>query len=210
MEKSGRVFMLDDDVIILNLYHDLLEAKGYDIFTTNNAYKFLLYAKEMLPDIFILDLNMPEVTGWEVLEMISKDEKLRQVPVLLFTVHSDKELANMKGVAHFLHKPVAVEKLTEVIGAYCSGGKNPDILLINDYNEDGTAIKEAIEEKQLSYFELNDVKFANIYLKKNHPKIVCVRYPKQRYDEMKADIKHDKVFYVENRQNIEELVSFLK
>lgn len=210
MEKAGRVFMLDDDVIILNLYHDLLEAKGYDVFTTNNAYKFLLYAKEMLPDIFILDLNMPEVTGWEVLEMISKDAKLKQVPVLLFTVHSDKELANMKGVAHFLHKPVAVERLTEVIGAYCEGGKNPDILLINDYNEDGVAIKEAIEEKQLSYFELNDIKFANMYLKKNHPKIVCVRYPKQRYDMVKSEIKHDKVFYVENRQNIEELVLFLK
>lgn len=210
MDKAGKVFMLDDDVIILNLYHDLLEAKGYDVFTTDNAYKFLLYAKEMLPDIFILDLNMPKVTGWEVLDMISKDKKLKQVPVLLFTVNSDKELANMKGVAHFLHKPVAVERLMDVIGAYCEGGKSSDILLINDYNQEGSAVKEAIEEKQLSYFELNDIKFANIYLKKNHPKIVCVRFPKQRYDAVKSEIKHDKVFYVENRQNIEELVSFLK
>ena len=66
MDKLGKVFMLDDDFILLDMYRSLLESHGFDVFTTDNAYKFILYAREIHPDIFILDINMPVMNGWEV------------------------------------------------------------------------------------------------------------------------------------------------
>lgn len=51
MSKAGKVFMLDDDRIFLELYRNLLSDRGFDVFTTNNAYKFLLYGRELVPDV---------------------------------------------------------------------------------------------------------------------------------------------------------------
>src|SRR5574344_1616713 len=147
MEKSGRVFMLDDDMIVLNLYHDLLESQGYDVFTTNNAYKFLLYAKEIIPDVLVLDINMPEVTGWEIVRRISKENKLKDIPVIVFTVETDKALADVKGVTHLLNKPVDNEYLFEIIDTYCMGNKNHDILLIHQYNPEESCVKAVADEK---------------------------------------------------------------
>lgn len=74
-EKLGRVFMLDDDLIVLNLYREMLEKIGYEVFATANAYQFLLYAKELMPDLFILDINMPEITGWEVMNRLAAEDR---------------------------------------------------------------------------------------------------------------------------------------
>lgn len=210
MECTGRVFMLDDDMIMLNMYHDILEARGYDVFTTNNAYKFLLYAKEVTPTIFIIDVNMPQVTGWEVVKMIAKEPKFDEVPIVMYTISSDRDLAHVSGIAHFLHKPVDTEKLIEVIDAYCAGHKKHDILLIEDYEPEISEVKQALDEMKIDYFEVNDVRFANVYLGKNKPKIVCVKFDRSKFDEVKDEIHHDKIFYVENRQNIKELSSLLK
>lgn len=63
MSKAGKVFMLDDDRIFLELYRNLLSDRGFDVFTTNNAYKFLLYGRELVPDVMFLDINMPRMNG---------------------------------------------------------------------------------------------------------------------------------------------------
>ena len=76
MDKLGKVFMLDDDFILLDMYRSLLESHGFDVFTTDNAYKFILYAREIHPDIFILDINMPVMNGWEVVLRLKRENDL--------------------------------------------------------------------------------------------------------------------------------------
>ena len=98
-KNAGRVFMLDDDLFFLDLYRNLLEARGYKVFTATNAYKFLLYAKEIHPDVVVLDINMPDVSGWEVLQLLDDETKIRE-PVIMTTMEADKGLAVAKGVAH--------------------------------------------------------------------------------------------------------------
>lgn len=209
MAKLGKVFMLDDDIFFLNLYHDMLDKRGYEVFSTTNAYKFLLYSKEIHPDIFILDVNMPDVSGWEVLHLLDEESKKRS-PVLMTTVSADKELAVAKGVAHYLQKPFDLDHFLEIVEVYCQGEKQHDILLIRDYDPFSEKVLEDINDLGLSCFEVNDAHAADIYLRRNHPKTVCVNIAKSRYDDVKSSLKHDKIFYVENRADIENLVSLLK
>lgn len=198
--------MLDDDGIILDLYKELFEAKGYAFFATTNAYKLLLYAKEMKPDIFILDVNMPGMSGWEVLQKIRNDDELKKIPVLMLSVSRDIDLAVAKGAAHFLNKPLDMDKLDEIVEAYCVGGKRHDVLLLEDFEAVGSVFEKSIFAHHLHSFTLHDLWAAKRYLEKNMPRIVCVCYPELDFDEVRRTLKHDRIYQVRSRQNIEEFL----
>lgn len=114
METAKKVFLLDDDKIFLKFYQSLLVAKGYDVFATDNAYKFLLYAKEVHPDVIMMDYNMPKMDGIEVIDNIKKINSLRLVPIIMASTMENKNIAEEKGIK-FLSKPIDVNELFDVI-----------------------------------------------------------------------------------------------
>lgn len=206
MDSLGKIFMLDDDGIILDLYKELLEAKGYEVFATTNAYKLLLYAKEISPDIFILDVNMPGVSGWEVLQRINQDNFLQEIPVLMLSVSRDIDLAIAKGAAHFLNKPVELERLNEIIESYCIGNKHHDLLLLEDFDALNSPFEKSVVSRRLNYFGVHDLRAAKRYLQKNLPEMVCVCYSQMDFDEAKKQLRHDKIYRVDKEQNINDIL----
>lgn len=206
MDSLGKIFMLDDDGIILDLYKELFEAKGYEVFATTNAYKLLLYAKEISPDIFILDVNMPGVSGWEVLQKINQDDLLREIPVLMLSVSRDIDLAIAKGAAHFLNKPVELKRLNEIIESYCIGSKHHDLLLLEDFDALNSPFEKSVINRRLNYFGVHDLRAAKRYLQKNLPEMVCVCYSQMDFDEAKKQLKHDKIYRVDRDQNINDIL----
>lgn len=206
MDSLGKIFMLDDDGIILDLYKELFEAKGYEVFATTNAYKLLLYAKEISPDIFILDVNMPGINGWEVLQRINQDDFLQEIPVLMLSVSRDIDLAIAKGAAHFLNKPVEPEKLNEIIESYCIGNKHHDLLLLEDFDALNSPFEKSLVSRRLNYFGVHDLRAAKRYLQKNLPEMVCVCYSQMDFDEAKKQLKHDKIYRVDKEQTIDDIL----
>ncbi len=209
-KKLGRVFMLDDDLIVLNLYREMLEKTGYEVFATANAYQFLLYAKELMPDLFILDINMPEITGWEVMSRLAAEERTSEIPVIVMSVLADKALAVQKGAAHYLNKPVKLEDLLEILEAYCIGNKKHDILLLEDFEPMKKPIRQRMEERKWSCFEVNDLKAAKRYLQKNNPKVVVVNLPKNRLGKVLNELKHPLIRYLESYEQVDDLEELLK
>lgn len=204
MDKLGRVFMLDDDRIFLNLYQNLLESKGYDVFATDNAYKFLIYGRELNPDVMFLDVNMPKMNGWEVMRQIIDDEVLSAIPAVMLTVNPDEDLAAAKGVAHFLYKPLALEALTDILKSYCQGNQNHDILLIEDYqplfNED-----EVLRRHQCRCFRTHNLKAAEKYLRRNKPKKIAVRYTEERFENVLRRLSQKEVYRIETPEDMEKI-----
>ncbi len=117
-KKQGKIFILDDDIFIVDLYRNLFEGEGFEVFATTNVYQFIKYVKEIVPKVIILDINMPELNGWQVLDMIKKEKSLSGVPVVMLTVSSDTEKAKEKGVAHFINKPAEPEQMLEIVKGY--------------------------------------------------------------------------------------------
>ena len=209
-EKLGRVFMLDDDLIVLNLYREMLEKIGYEVFATANAYQFLLYAKELMPDLFILDINMPEITGWEVMNRLAAEDRTSEIPVIVTSVLADKALAVQKGAAHYLNKPVRLEDLLEILEAYCIGNKKHDVLLLEDFEPMKKSLRQRMEERKWSCFEVNDLKAAKRYLQKNNPKVVVVNLPKNRLGQVLNELKHPLIRYLESYEQVDGLEELLK
>lgn len=206
MSKLGKVFMLDDDGIILDLYKEFFEAKGYDVFVTTNAYKFLLYAKEINPDVFILDVNMPTMNGWEVLQRLHQDNLLRDIPVIMLSISRDVDWALAQGAAHFLAKPLNIEELDDIIEAYCLGNKHHDILLLENFANLNSPFEQSIRKKQIPYFLVHDVRAAWRYLQKNLPRMVCVCYPDDDYEKIRKQLVFDRIVKVDSKQSIEDIL----
>ncbi len=210
MDVSGKICMLDDDRMFLKLYRHFLESKGYQVFTTDNAYKFLLYGREILPDVMFLDINMPRINGWEVLEKINTDEVLKEIPIAILSVNQDEDLAEAKGVSHFLYKPLAIEEVIELLESYCVGGKDHDLLLIEDYEPLFRGMKERLRRRNYSCFCTNSAKGAKKYLKKNKPKKICVKMSDERFEPVRAELAEQELVRVNNLQEIENIVAQIK
>lgn len=210
MKSLGRVLMLDDDKIFLEMYSNILKARGYEVFATSNAYQYLLYARELQPDVMFLDINMPELNGWEVLQRLSIDDKLREIPIVMVTVSQDEALAVAKGASHFLKKPMDIEELMEIVETYCQGKKDHDILLLEEYEPLFVTLLQMLEKQQHSYFGLHSLGAAVKYLRKNNPKIVCVHAGDEKFARAKKTLKHDKVFQVADVETITKLAEEVK
>lgn len=209
MEKLGKICMLDDDEIVLDLFNDWLSSRGYEILATPNVYKFLSYAREIIPDVFVLDLSMPEISGWEVLELIDDDKRLRTVPVMMITHSAEKNLAKHTGVAHYIPKPTSLEKVMDIIEAYCIGRKDHDILLIDKYEPENNLAVVTLARQNLTCFEVHDPEAAKVYLDKNFPRGICVYLPYEECQGWELPIKNEKIFYVENPHSLENIAALL-
>lgn len=209
VKKNGKVFILDDDLLFLDLCKNILEARGFKVFAEIKVDKFLQLIHSEKPDVVVLDVNMPEASGWEVLHLLRKIFKT-YVPVVLTTVEADKELAAAKGIAHYFAKPLDLPRFVDVLEAYCVGGKKHDVLMIEDYRPFEMPWREEIRNRGKTCFGVYDFPAAELYLQKNFPKLVCVGKSLNSEDKAQIKLQHPNVVYVENRQEIENLALHLE
>ncbi|HEY5091375.1 MAG TPA: response regulator [Polyangia bacterium] len=109
------VLLAEDDLDIRDVVQDLLEEIGCDVIpcrTGKQALDFLANDPRAPPDLVILDLMMPLVTGWQVLEVIQRDPKLAKIPVVILTAATQDRPS---GVAALLHKPFQIQTLIDTV-----------------------------------------------------------------------------------------------
>ena len=81
---SGKtVLVVEDNELNMKLFHDLLEAHGYNILQTKDGMEALRMAREHRPDLILMDIQLPEVSGLEVTKWIKEDDELKTIPVVL-------------------------------------------------------------------------------------------------------------------------------
>lgn len=112
MQLMKKVFIAEDDPAIINLYARTFKHSGYDVKTAVNGREALdkLSDAKPKPDIILLDIMMPELSGFEVLENIKKDDELKKVPVVAMT-----NMASLKSAASDLEKIRAMGAVDVVV-----------------------------------------------------------------------------------------------
>lgn len=113
--RASTILLAEDDEDMRDVVQDLLEANGYDVIparTGRQALEFLSMDAQSPPDIVILDMMMPIVSGWQVLDTIRRDPELAKVPVVVLTAMSQDKPT---GAAAFLRKPFRSEALLETL-----------------------------------------------------------------------------------------------
>ena len=116
MEKE--ILLVDDDPVIRLLVGDYLKACGYKIKEASGGVEALLKLREQLPSLMLLDLQMPDMSGIEVLKTISSTRNKGKIPVILLSANADvQSLAEEAGVkaALYLQKPFDMQDVSRAI-----------------------------------------------------------------------------------------------
>ena len=118
---KNTVLIVEDNVLNLKLFNDLLEAHGYATLQTNSGREALALAKEHSPDLIIMDIQLPEVSGLEVTRWIKDDAGTKHIPVIAvtaFAMKGDEEKFRNGGCEGYLAKPISVSHFIETVEQY--------------------------------------------------------------------------------------------
>ncbi|WP_018181261.1 response regulator [Kaistia granuli] len=115
------VLVVEDNELNMKLFHDLLEAHGYNIIQTRNGLEALDLARKHRPDLILMDIQLPEVSGLEVTKWIKEDDELRVIPIIAvtaFAMKGDEERIRQGGCEAYLSKPISIGKFIETVKTY--------------------------------------------------------------------------------------------
>jgi two-component system cell cycle response regulator DivK len=112
------VMIVEDNELNMKLFHDLLDAHGYQTLQTRNGMEALALAREHHPDLILMDIQLPEVSGLEVTKWLKEDDKLRSIPVVAvtaFAMKGDEERIREGGCEAYISKPISVSKFMDTV-----------------------------------------------------------------------------------------------
>ena len=119
MAKS--VMIVEDNELNMKLFNDLLEANGYTTIKTRNGLEALDLAREHRPNLILMDIQLPEVSGLEVTKWIKEDDRLHSIPIIAvtaFAMKGDEERIRQGGCEAYISKPISVAKFIETIRSF--------------------------------------------------------------------------------------------
>jgi two-component system cell cycle response regulator DivK len=115
------VLIVEDNELNMKLFRDLLEAHGYQTSGTSNGYEALDLVRKMRPDLILMDIQLPEVSGLEVTKWIKEDDDLRQIPIIAvtaFAMKGDEEKIREGGCEAYIAKPISVVQFLETVDRF--------------------------------------------------------------------------------------------
>ena len=120
------VLIVEDNELNMKLFHDLLAAHGYRTIQTRNGFDALDLARKHRPDLILMDIQLPEVSGLEVIKWIKDDDDLRQIPVVAvtaFAMKGDEERIRSGGCEAYISKPISVMSFLETVRRFIGPAK---------------------------------------------------------------------------------------
>ena len=119
--KTKTVLIVEDNELNMKLFHDLLDAHGYNILQTKDGMEALDIAREHHPDLILMDIQLPEVSGLVVTKWLKEDDDLASIPVIAvtaFAMKGDEERILQGGCEGYISKPISVPHFLETIARY--------------------------------------------------------------------------------------------
>ena len=115
------VLIVEDNELNMKLFHDLLEAHGYQTFEARTGPEALKLAAEHRPDLILMDIQLPEVSGLEVTQKIKDNAELADIPIIAvtaFAMKGDEERIRQGGCEDYIAKPISVASFLEKVKRY--------------------------------------------------------------------------------------------
>ena len=145
--KKPIVLVVDDDPAIRDILARVLISEGMQPVTASNGKEGLDRAREIIPDLIILDIHMPQIDGWSVLSTIKADNKLTSIPVIIQSVSDDRDLGFMLGATEYLVKPVNRKKLVALLHKFMVKGDSKNVLVVDDDQGTRRAVTQTLEKE---------------------------------------------------------------
>lgn len=113
--------IVEDNELNMKLFNDLLEAKGYRTVQTRNGLEAMDLARQHRPDLILMDIQLPEVSGLEIIKWLKEDDELHPIPIIAvtaFAMKGDEERIRQGGCEAYISKPISVVNFLETVKSY--------------------------------------------------------------------------------------------
>ncbi|ABS69083.1 response regulator receiver protein [Xanthobacter versatilis] len=124
MGMAKTVMIVEDNELNMKLFHDLLEAHGYRTVETRSGVEAVELARAHRPDLIIMDIQLPEISGLDVTRKLKADPELKAIPVVAvtaFAMKGDEERIRAGGCEAYLSKPISVAKFLQTVRQFAGG-----------------------------------------------------------------------------------------
>jgi two-component system, cell cycle response regulator DivK len=118
-----KVLIVEDNDLNMKLFNDLLVAHGYGTLQTKDGVEALALARQHRPDLILMDIQLPEVSGLQVTQWIKGDADLRRIPVIAvtaFAMKGDEEKMRNGGCEAYIAKPISVTSFLQTVERFLS------------------------------------------------------------------------------------------
>lgn len=146
---ARRILIIDDDPDARQLLLESIEELGYYAVAAASAEEGLELARELLPDLITLDLQMPKVDGWEALRIIRADPELSQIPVVIVSFLAEEAGPNLAGVVEVLEKPIERNALERVLQRMLGSIAGNRVLVVEDDSDTRALLTALLHEEGL-------------------------------------------------------------
>ena len=130
---SNTVLVVDDDPTACDLMRRFLAKEGFDVVTAKDGEEGLRLARKLTPSLITLDVLMPGLDGWSVLQQLQSDPQLAAIPVVMLTILDEKNKGYALGASDFVTKPIDRERLRTLLAKYRSDKADQRVLLVEDH-----------------------------------------------------------------------------
>jgi two-component system cell cycle response regulator DivK len=115
-----KILVVEDNELNLKLFCDLLRAHGYQAEPVRDGREAIDRARDFAPDLIVMDIQMPHISGLELIEQIKVDEGLRTIPIMAVTAYAakgDEERIRDAGAEGYVAKPISVIRFVQAVAA---------------------------------------------------------------------------------------------
>ncbi len=113
-----KILIIEDNVMNMKLFRDLLDAHGFAIIETDNGAMAVDMVRKILPDLILMDIQLPEISGLDIIREMKNAEEIRHIPVIAVTAFAmkDNEAEIMaSGCEAYVAKPISIEPFMELV-----------------------------------------------------------------------------------------------
>jgi PAS domain S-box-containing protein len=191
-----RVLVIDDEETVRDLMRRFLGREGFEVVTARDGAEGLALARDLRPMLITLDVLMPGLDGWSVLENLKADPELADIPVVMLTILDDKNKGFALGATDFLTKPVDRERLRSVIARY--GGQKAErcALVVEDDPDTRVWLRRMLREEGWTVLEAANGREALAQLANVTPDVMLLDLIMPEMDgfELIEELRHDEVW----------------
>ncbi len=192
-DQRRHVLVIDDDAVVRDLLSRHLGREGYLVEAVADGHQALRRARQQRPDVITLDVLMPQLDGWAVLEALKSEPELADIPVVMITITDDKQLGFSLGAAEHLTKPVEPDKLLEVVSRYVKTGTAGRALVVEDDEATRDVIRRTLERQNWTVAEAADGRRGMAALAEANPDVILLDLMMPEMDgfEFLAEMRRD-------------------
>ncbi|MDP6571911.1 MAG: response regulator [Rhodospirillales bacterium] len=119
--EAKTILIVEDNKLNMKLFNDLLQAHGYNTLQANDGGEALGLAREHHPDLILMDVQLPEISGLEVTKRLKSDDDLKSIPIVAvtaFAMKGDEERVLNGGCQGYIAKPISVPNFLDTVAKF--------------------------------------------------------------------------------------------